>query len=87
MEDFMVHLFEDCNLCAIHAKRVTISACLAASLAVHPGCIADQHVLPLSAKGLAAGAAHPGTRVWRERVVSQRTLNIACNHVQNNTDG
>ena len=27
MEDFMVHLFEDCNLCAIHAKRVTISAC------------------------------------------------------------
>jgi len=24
MEDFMVHLFEDCNLCAIHAKRVTI---------------------------------------------------------------
>lgn len=24
-EDFMVHLFEDCNLCAIHAKRVTIS--------------------------------------------------------------
>lgn len=25
-EDFMVHLMEDCNLCAIHAKRVTISA-------------------------------------------------------------
>jgi hypothetical protein len=25
VEDFMVHLFEDCNLCAIHAKRVTIS--------------------------------------------------------------
>jgi histone H3/H4 len=24
-EDFLVHLFEDCNLCAIHAKRVTIS--------------------------------------------------------------
>jgi histone H3/H4 len=24
-EDFMVHLFEDCNLCAIHARRVTIS--------------------------------------------------------------
>lgn len=24
-EDFMVHLMEDCNLCAIHAKRVTIS--------------------------------------------------------------
>lgn len=22
----MVHLLEDCNLCAIHAKRVTISA-------------------------------------------------------------
>ena len=24
----MVHLLEDCNLCAIHAKRVTISALL-----------------------------------------------------------
>ena len=24
----MVHLLEDCNLCAIHAKRVTISAAL-----------------------------------------------------------
>ncbi|GBF88182.1 histone H3 [Raphidocelis subcapitata] len=23
-EDFMVHLFEDCNLCAIHARRITI---------------------------------------------------------------
>ena len=23
-EDFLVHLFDDCNLCAIHAKRVTI---------------------------------------------------------------
>lgn len=23
-EDFIVHLFEDANLCAIHAKRVTI---------------------------------------------------------------
>lgn len=23
-EDFLVKLFEDCNLCAIHAKRVTI---------------------------------------------------------------
>ena len=22
----MVHLFEDCNLCAIHAKRVTVMA-------------------------------------------------------------
>lgn len=24
LEDFMVHLYEDVNLCAIHAKRVTI---------------------------------------------------------------
>mgnify|MGYP003320640048 FL=1 len=23
-EDFLVHLFDDCNLCAIHAKRVPI---------------------------------------------------------------
>ena len=23
-EDYLVHLFEDSNLCAIHAKRVTI---------------------------------------------------------------
>ena len=29
-EDFMVHLMEDCNLCAIHAKRVTISECFPA---------------------------------------------------------
>ena len=26
-EDFLVHLFEDVNLCAIHARRVTISEC------------------------------------------------------------
>jgi len=26
-EAFLVGLFEDCNLCAIHAKRVTISKC------------------------------------------------------------
>jgi histone H3/H4 len=25
VEDFLVHMFEDCNLCAIHAKRITIS--------------------------------------------------------------
>ena len=25
----MVHLLEDCNVCAIHAKRVTISESLA----------------------------------------------------------
>jgi histone H3/H4 len=31
-EDFMVHLLEDCNLCAIHAKRVTISKCLMLTL-------------------------------------------------------
>ena len=24
-EDFLIHLFEDANLCAIHAKRVTLS--------------------------------------------------------------
>ena len=24
-EDVLVHLFEECNLCAIHAKRITIS--------------------------------------------------------------
>ena len=34
MEDFMVKLFEDCNLCAIHAKRVTISARPGASAAL-----------------------------------------------------
>lgn len=27
-EDFLVHLFEDTNLCALHAKRVTISELL-----------------------------------------------------------
>jgi hypothetical protein len=30
----MVHLLEDCNLCAIHAKRVTISAFFHFSTAV-----------------------------------------------------
>lgn len=25
-EDYKIHLFEDTNLCAIHAKRVTIRA-------------------------------------------------------------
>lgn len=25
VEDFIIHLLEDCNLCAIHAKRVTIT--------------------------------------------------------------
>jgi hypothetical protein len=35
-EDFAVHLFEDCNLCAIHAKRVTISKCM--RWAVHITC-------------------------------------------------
>ena len=32
-EDYIVHLFEDTNLCAIHAKRVTISkdSCISAS--------------------------------------------------------
>ncbi len=24
VEDFLVHMFEDCNLCAIHAKRSTV---------------------------------------------------------------
>jgi histone H3 len=24
VEDFIIHLLEDCNLCAIHAKRITI---------------------------------------------------------------
>lgn len=36
-EDFVVHLLEDCNLCAIHAKRVTISKLLLPLLA--PACI------------------------------------------------
>ena len=45
-EDFMVHLFEDCNLCAIHAKRVTISALLPLSACVMLLC--DTPSLPCS---------------------------------------
>ena len=46
-EDFMVHLLEDCNLCAIHAKRVTISAS-PGSLAcpLEPACINWQDASP-----------------------------------------
>ncbi len=40
-EDFMVHLLEDCNLCAIHAKRVTISA----SLRCHPAICAPAYLV------------------------------------------
>jgi histone H3 len=48
MEDFMVKLFEDCNLCAIHAKRVTISASTSA-----PGvCNAPLHRLLTRAPSL-----------------------------------
>lgn len=37
-EDFIVHLLEDCNLCAIHAKRVTISECTAWRGGAAPAC-------------------------------------------------
>ncbi|KAK2995527.1 hypothetical protein RJ640_003955 [Escallonia rubra] len=30
-EDYLVHLFEDAMLCAIHAKRVTLSKCMISS--------------------------------------------------------
>ena len=36
-EHYLVHLFEDANLCAIHAKRVTIMVkCVACFIAVPP---------------------------------------------------
>ncbi len=34
----MVKLFEDCNLCAIHAKRVTISAWRCCCACAWPSC-------------------------------------------------
>ena len=58
----MVHLLEDCNLCAIHAKRVTISAL--------PVMYALRMLVAPSAKGsgrlrvdkLGAGKAMPDAR-------------------------
>jgi histone H3/H4 len=59
-EDFTVHLFEDCNLCAIHAKRVTISECQGGAAAgrggvVQPGCGA----LAGGRAGIAVAAVRP----------------------------
>ena len=69
MEDFMVKLFEDCNLCAIHAKRVTISACL---YGLHPllRLLTRANFCPCSAQGPAACAPHPWAHLRRERVLS-----------------
>jgi hypothetical protein len=36
-EDMLVHLLEDCNLCAIHARRITISELNLGGAAL-PGC-------------------------------------------------
>jgi hypothetical protein len=54
MEDFMVKLFEDCNLCAIHAKRVTISARPAFAC-----------LLSRAAAAVYARAGHAHTFRWR----------------------
>ena len=47
-EDFVVHLFEDTNLCAIHAKRVTISAFLFCFVERVVGCLCS--LSPLTPK-------------------------------------
>lgn len=45
-EDFLVHLFEDCLLCAIHAKRVTISECRDAAGCLLPAALDALAPLP-----------------------------------------
>ena len=69
----MVHLFEDTNLCAIHAKRVTISALQASQLNVRAdacasykrGIPAHQAAVTCSAQGLAISSPDPGPAGWR----------------------
>ena len=80
-EDFMVHLLEDCNLCAIHAKRVTISTCY---LCIGDMCYASQiaeiHVcaVPRSAQGSSAGAAHQGPNIRRLLILRLYYTRIGC---------
>ena len=50
----MVHLFEDCNLCAIHARRVTISA------RPHPPCAPFGVVRPWGGEWGAGGLGSAG---------------------------
>ena len=79
-EDFMVHLFEDTNLCAIHAKRVTISALQASPVSVPAdacasykrGMPAHQAAATCSAQGLAISAADPGPAGWRVVLLTRR---------------
>ena len=69
----MVHLFEDTNLCAIHAKRVTISALQAspsnvladACASYKRGMPAHQAAAARSAQGLATSSPDPGPAGWR----------------------
>ena len=69
----MVHLFEDTNLCAIHAKRVTISALQASPLNVlahvcasyKRGMPPHQAAAACSAQGLAVSSPDPGPAGWR----------------------
>ncbi len=79
----MVHLFEDCNLCAIHAKRVTISESAGAPLchvtcaawaAALTACVSDTYARARSAQGPAARAAHPGARVRRLVLLTHHAL-------------
>ena len=68
-EDFMVHLFEDCNLCAIHAKRVTISALLPLSACVTQLC--DTPSFPCSFPPLSCAC-------WALRFVPGRAATYLC---------
>ena len=69
----MVHLFEDTNLCAIHAKRVTISALQPspsnvltdACASCKGGAPAHQAAAACSAQGLAISSPDSGPAGWR----------------------
>ena len=81
-EAFMVGLFEDCNLCAIHAKRVTISECSNPLDATREPLLpvsrpSVSHALPPflpthSAQGHAAGEKDQGTGLWYSFVLGCR---------------
>ncbi|KAF8379674.1 hypothetical protein HHK36_029118 [Tetracentron sinense] len=56
-EDYLVHLFEDAMLCAIHAKRVTLSKCTGVEFISNEGYYVTTLEFLASEKGLGASTA------------------------------
>jgi hypothetical protein len=81
-EDFIVHLLEDCNLCAIHAKRVTISE------RRRPGggvCLMVGVLVPAFTCSLFALQC-PKTCSWRGASAGPLTASAPTEHVQSAVD-